>query len=62
MAPFIGNANAGTNGYLSPIQIAIVCKKTESIKLLAPFCDDYYSYYGNGLIVIIRKNSYNAYN
>ena len=41
MAPFIGNANAKTPGYLSPIQWAIRKSHTISMKFLAPFCDDY---------------------
>ena len=42
LAPFIGNANAKINGYYwSPIQYAIGYGCTETIKLLAPFCNDY---------------------
>ena len=61
LAPFIGNANAKTNEYyFSPIQFAIIRENTESIKLLAPFCDDYsYGTRSRTLIhmAVIKRNA-----
>ena len=56
MAPFIGNANVQLQADdvmdLSPIQYAMVVKNTESINLLAHFCDDYNYKFHNGMNLI----------
>ena len=65
LAPFIGNANLLLHDddlrYLSPIQYAIYQKNTESINLLAHFCDHDYNYkFHNGMnlihFAVIRGN------
>ena len=65
LAPFIGNANSLLHDddlrYLSPIQYAIYQKNTESINLLAHFCDHDYNYkFHNGMnlihFAVIRGN------
>ena len=54
LAPFIGNANDHTYRHglsYSPIQYEILAGNTEMIKLLAPFCDDYFTVTGNWTLI-----------
>ena len=62
LAPFIGNANAKINDgyYCSPIEHAIGYGCTETIKLLAPFCNDYNHDEGSLLHFAVQSRNVNS--